>query len=127
MLTQLGIVTVYCTDQAAARDFWRDQCGFEVRDDVDFMPGTRWITVGPPGGQTSFTLWPIGGPYTEGKAVGGMTGMSFECDDAQATHDNLAAKGVKITQPLNQQPWGLSFMFADPDGNIFNAIELNRD
>ena len=123
MLTQVGIITLIVTDQRQSLAFFRDYLGFEVRDDQDFMPGVRWITVAPPGAQTSFSLWPAGGPYAEGKTAGGFTGMSFACDDAQATHDDFVAKGVNITQPLNQQPWGLSFMFADPDGNVFNVVQ----
>jgi catechol 2,3-dioxygenase-like lactoylglutathione lyase family enzyme len=126
MLTHPEIVTLIVSDQRQSLAFFRDYLGFEVRDDVDFMPGIRWITVAPQGAQTKFTLWPAGATGAEDKTAGGMTGISFACDDVQATHDELAAKGVQITQPLTRQPWGLQFMFSDPDGNLFNVVESSR-
>jgi predicted enzyme related to lactoylglutathione lyase len=122
MLTFPSIITVIVAEQAVALEFYRDKLGFEVRDDADFMPGLKWVTVAPPGAQTAFSLWPAGAMGAEDKTPGGFTGMSLACDDAQATHDALAAAGVSITQPLQQQPWGLQFMFADLDGNVFNVV-----
>ena len=41
MITNVSLVTVYCTDQDATRDFYVDVLGFETRDDVT-LEGFRW-------------------------------------------------------------------------------------
>ncbi len=48
--------------------------------------------------------------------------LTFACDDAQATHDDFAARGVSITQAPQMMPWALQFMFADQDGNVFDVV-----
>src|SRR6266568_37069 len=48
MITNVSLITVYCTDQDAARDFYVDRLGFEVRDDITMGEGFRWVTVGHP-------------------------------------------------------------------------------
>jgi predicted enzyme related to lactoylglutathione lyase len=121
MLTHADVIAVCVTDQQAALEFYRDLLGFEVRDDMEFMPQARWITVAPPGAQTRFALWPAGMLGDE-KQPGGFSGLSFACDAVQATHDEFAARGVTITQAPRQQPWGLQFMFADQDGNVYNVV-----
>lgn len=126
MLTHAQVITVNVSDQQAALDFYREKLGFEVRSDEQFMPAARWITVAPPGAQTVFSLWPISGPGPEGRVLGGFRGLSFACDDAQATHDDFVAKGVSITQGLQQMPWGTSFMFADQDGNQYNVVQMRE-
>ena len=47
MITNVSLVTLYCTDQDATRDFYVDVLGFETRSDVA-MEGFRWVTVGHP-------------------------------------------------------------------------------
>ena len=48
MITNVSLVTVYCLDQDAARDFYVDVLGFEARTDVTMGEGFRWVTVGHP-------------------------------------------------------------------------------
>lgn len=40
----------------------------------------------------------------------------LRADDAQRTHDELAAAGVPIVAPPVDGPFGRTFTFADPDG-----------
>lgn len=37
--------------------------------------------------------------------------------DAQSLHDQLLARGVRITRPPTRFPWALEFHAQDPDGN----------
>jgi uncharacterized glyoxalase superfamily protein PhnB len=41
----------------------------------------------------------------------------LECDDVQASRDELAARGVTFLQDIEEQPWGTFTTFDDPDGN----------
>lgn len=42
--------------------------------------------------------------------------MSLHADDAQALHDQLSARGVPILIDPFDPPFGLTFVFQDPDG-----------
>ena len=43
-------------------------------------------------------------------------GVWLHAPDAQAIHDALVAKGIPITVPPVDGPFGRTFTFADPDG-----------
>jgi lactoylglutathione lyase len=123
MITCAQVITVYVSDQQAALNFWRESVGFEVRDDAEFMPQARWVTVAPAGAQTAIALWPIGAAHTADVKLGGFTGISFGTRDIAGLFAQLGAHGVNITQPPEAVPWGISGMFADPDGNQYNVVE----
>jgi uncharacterized glyoxalase superfamily protein PhnB len=46
-------------------------------------------------------------------------------DDADAAHDELASRGVEVSD-VDEQPWGRFVYFADPDGNAWNVQEVIR-
>src|SRR5438132_243580 len=48
MIQRLSHTTIYVTDQDAARDFYVNKLGFELRMDQS-MGEFRWLTVGPKG------------------------------------------------------------------------------
>jgi len=48
---------------------------------------------------------------------GSLKGIVLECDDVQASRDELAARGVTFLQDIEEQPWGTFTTFDDPDGN----------
>jgi len=123
MIREIHIISLLVNDQQRALEFWRDKVGFEVREDEPFMPPLRWLTVAPPGGQTSFALWPVGAPGTQGKKPGGFTGLSLTSDDLQADYERMTAQGVVFTRPPKEQPYGLEAEFADPDGNLYNVVQ----
>lgn len=132
MITNLTISSVFVLDQDQALTFYVDVLGLEKADDMDF--GTmRWLTVRVPGtdrhillekpgppGQDPETAAAIGDMVTKG-ASGGT--LFFTCDDARATHADLAAKGVDLPEAPNEQPYGIDFGFRDPFGN---HIRINQ-
>jgi catechol 2,3-dioxygenase-like lactoylglutathione lyase family enzyme len=46
---RLSYTQIYVLNQDAARDFYVDKLGFEVRTDARMDNGFRWLTVGPKG------------------------------------------------------------------------------
>nr|WP_262401979.1 VOC family protein [Actinomadura sp. CNU-125] len=47
MITNVGLVTVWCLDQDSAKDFFTGTLGLEPRDDITLGEGgMRWVTVG---------------------------------------------------------------------------------
>jgi predicted enzyme related to lactoylglutathione lyase len=48
--------------------------------------------------------------------LGWGVALWLKADDAQAMHDDLLAKGVRIVTPPFDGPFGRTFAFSDPDG-----------
>jgi len=46
VIQRLSHTGIYVLDQDAAREFYVDKLGFEVRDDHTMENGFRWLTVG---------------------------------------------------------------------------------
>jgi predicted enzyme related to lactoylglutathione lyase len=126
MITRLHSASVVVSDQEASLDFYVNKLGWEKRIDQP-MGDSRFITVAPKGSNAELALTPpemmeqAGEP---GVMPGMNLGISFVCDDVQATHDTMAAKGVSFPMPPTPMPWGaLGAHFCDPDGNTFFLTE----
>jgi len=53
-----------------------------------------------------------------------MMQLSYECDDIDATYQELKGLGVEFDGPPEKQPWGTQAMFKDSEGNRF-ALSTN--
>ena len=94
-------------DQDAAKNFYTEKLGFEVRNDVT-MDGFRWLTVSPPG-QPDFELirFRPGPPMHDEEsaaalrsllAKGALSGGVWETHDCRATYRELSERGVVFLQ-----------------------------
>ncbi|HUZ01553.1 MAG TPA: VOC family protein [Thermomicrobiaceae bacterium] len=120
VISYVHSATVLVRDQAAAVDFYVNTLGFEKRMDNPFGEHSRWIVVGPPGGQAGLALLKPEDVGQDAESARGSTGISFIADDVQATYDQLVARGVTFTSPPQQMPWGATATwFNDPDGNNY--------
>lgn len=118
---------IYVLDQDAALDFYVNTLGLEVHTDVDlgFM---RWLTVNVPGDKSREILLEVPGPPSMSeelaaqvrdlltKGVGGGW-LALTTPDARATHAELLARGVEITDEPTERPYGVDFGIRDPFGN----------
>jgi lactoylglutathione lyase len=105
MITRVKLVTVYVADQAAARRFYVEALGFEVRREMPMGPGATWLEVAPPGGQTVVVLYPralMAGWETMKPSI------VFACESVEATHAALERGGVAFTQAPTRMAWGTS-------------------
>lgn len=122
MITRIGTVDVFVTDQDKAVDFYVNKLGLELRRDESMGP-MRWIEVAPAGSPTTIVLatsdYPV---YREGK-IGQFTDIQFFTDDIQETHRDLSARGVTFTTEPEDQSWAWHSAFVDPDGNEFFLIQ----
>lgn len=127
---------LFVLDQDQALDFYVNKLGFEVADDIDlgFM---RWLTVNPAGQPDRKVLLERPGAPSLDEATaqqvrelltkGAMGGyLFFSTSDAQATHDELVAKGVEITDGVTEQPYGIDFGIRDPFGNRLRIAQLTQ-
>lgn len=56
--------------------------------------------------------------------VGRFTGLSFDVPDAQASYEQLRAKGVTFKEAPERQPWGgVIASLVDPSGNVLQICE----
>ena len=103
------------SDQEAARAFYVDRLGWEVRGDLRFGPEGehRWLEVAPAGSVARLALNPPMGGTPGGAAIG------VEVDDVLAEHARLTAVGGIDLDPEPMQMPGAPLMFGlrDPDGN----------
>jgi lactoylglutathione lyase len=120
-LTELAITMFSVADQDAARDFYTDVLGFEVRSDSRFGEHgeMRWLEVAPPGSTARLALNP-----PMGGAPGGG-GIGVECTDVRAEHARLVARGdVDVdAEPMQAPGAPLMFMLRDPDGNVVVVVD----
>lgn len=120
-ISKVGAVMVPVSDQDRAIEFFVEKLGFELRGDIAYGEGQRWVEVAPPGGATAVALVPPG----EGASVGVMTGIGFDTADVDADHAALRSRGVDVDEEILREgdPVPPMFFFRDPDGNHFLIVE----
>ena len=114
MIKHLKFASIPTRNQDEALAFWTEKMGFHVLTDQP-MGQQRWIELGLPGAQTGIVLFT---PEGQEDRVGTFFNGSFQCDDVEYTHRQLADRGVDVDAP-EKQPWGTFMRFRDPDGNSF--------
>lgn len=126
MITNARFVSIYVKDQKRALDFWTNKLEFELLLDAPYEEGSsqRWIEVKPPKGDTYLVLG-LADEDTE-KLVGQFGPVWFDCDDIDATYEDLKGKGVEFAVPPSDAPWSPGTrwaQFSDPDGNIYGISQ----
>ena len=116
MITHIGTVAVYVTDQDAALKFWTDQVGFELRTERAMTESARWLEVAPPGAGSALVLYPTA-LMNDWQAR--KPSVVFVVDDIEGTCDRLARNGVTFSQALVDMAWGKFAAFLDTEGNEF--------
>jgi catechol 2,3-dioxygenase-like lactoylglutathione lyase family enzyme len=132
-ITEVGTVFVPVADGDAALAFYTEVLGFEKRAEFSYGDGDRWLEVAPSGGGIALAL-----VATEGHPGGrDRTLCALSCGDIDATHAELAAKGVEVdpigresstraglflTEARIKSPVPPQFFFRDPDGNRFLVV-----
>jgi len=114
-VSNIGVVMFTVADQDAARAFYTEKLGWEVRGDDRFGEDgeMRWLEVAPPGSTARLAL----NPPMHDEPGGGAIGV--ETPDMRAEHERLSAiEGVTITtEPMDMGGAPPMFSIADPDGN----------
>ncbi len=120
MLRGVRSVGIYVSDQRRALQFFSDALGCTVVADEpmgDDENGPRWAEVCIPGDSVRLVLFT---PHGQEDRVGSFSNVMFECDDMQATYEELTLRGVHFTEPPTRAPWGRWWAtFVDPDGNTY--------
>jgi len=132
MITNISLVTVFCLDQDAARDYYVDVLGFESRTDVTMGEGYRWVTIGHPSQPELEVTLMLPGPPLDADAAafvrrqleaGQMGGLGLRVDDCRKTFEELSAKGVTFLQEPSYRPYGVEVAMRDVSGNRLVLVE----
>ncbi|MCX6956386.1 MAG: VOC family protein [Verrucomicrobia bacterium] len=116
MIRQIKFVSIPVRDQNRALDFYTGKLGFTILADKPFDQKQRWIELRIPKADTHVVLFT---PDEHQNRIGTFSGISFQCDDVEATYADYVAKGVKFRSPPQKQPWGTFVIFEDSEGNSF--------
>ncbi len=130
MIQRLSHATIYVLDQDAARDFYVNKLGFEIRMDQSMDNGFRWLTVSPKG-QPDFQLilMQVDGPNIQPDVAailrgllerGKLGGAVLQTDDCRATYEQLKAKGVEFVSPPTDRFYGVECVMKDNSNNWFS-------
>jgi catechol 2,3-dioxygenase-like lactoylglutathione lyase family enzyme len=133
MIQRLSHATLYVIDQDAARDFYVNKLGFDVRMDEKMDNGSRWLTVSPKGQpDLQIILMKVDGPNMQADvaaalrgllAQGKLNGGVLQTSDCRTTYEELKAKGVEFLSPPKEQFYGVEAILKDNSGNWFSMTE----
>lgn len=132
MLTNVSLVTLWVTDQDAAKRFYVDVLGFVEGYDVAMGDGFRWVTVRTPDHpELQVTLMVPGPPLDpdtaeairRSLAAGRMGGFGLTTDDCHGDYERLRAQGVEFPQPPADRPYGIEAVMRDNQGNWLVLVE----
>ena len=123
---RLEVVPIPVSDVDAAKAFYTEQVGFHLDHDIRPNSGMRVVQMTPTGSACSVVIGeglPLGEP-------GSVKGVQLVVDDVDAVREQLAGRGVAVTEVQQLGPEGTPgsrfAFFDDPDGNTWAVQELNR-
>ncbi len=133
MISAVNTVVVWVLDQDAAKAFFTEKLGLQVRADVPSGDDPRWLTVGPENQpELQLSLMVPGAPLQDAQsaeqlkallAKGALFGCTFTVEDCHAAVKELSARGVTVLQEPQQKPWGISAIFRDDSGTCHELLQ----
>lgn len=119
-IQHIDLIGMPVTDQQASLEFYTQKLGFEERVNMEHfeMEGVRWIELVPPGAATAIVLVTWEKERKPGTII-------LVTNNIEADYTELKAKGLDLP-PLEHQPWGISALITDPDGNEL-LLQQNAD
>jgi catechol 2,3-dioxygenase-like lactoylglutathione lyase family enzyme len=120
-ISQVGTVMVPVSDQDQAIAFYTEKLGLELRADVPFGNGDRWVEVAPAKAATSLALV----TPRDGETTGIETRVAFSTTDIDADHADLQARGVDVDAEVMRMgdPVPPMFFMRDHEGNKLLVVQ----
>ena len=116
---RIELIALPVSDVDRAKVFYTDKLGFNADHDHRISDSLRFVQLTPPGSACSIA---IGEGITDA-VPGSVRGVQAVIDDAAKAHDELAARGVDVSE-VDHQPFGSFVYFTDPDGNAWALQQL---
>ena len=125
MPTSITHTPIYVTDLDAALAFYTERLGFELRQDVEFGPTMRWLTVAAPGDEHELLLaavdhhvQPVDRDAMREIVAKGNLAVFLRVDDVDGVFESLRAAGVEVLQEPIDEAYGVrDCAVRDPSGN----------
>ncbi len=133
--TQPTMISVLVKDQEEALSFYTEKLGLEKRQDINFGPGLRLLTVAPKGQKRPeiALAMPDVRLHGEERVRELMEHASknepwvFRTENCARMYDILSARGVVFINEPTKQLYGIEAIFADPYGNTFMLLEASPE
>jgi predicted enzyme related to lactoylglutathione lyase len=116
---KLELIAVPVSDVDRAKAFYTEQAGFNADHDHRVSDEMRFVQLTPPGSGCSIAI----GEGIVDTPPGSVHGLQLVVGDIHAAHDELAARGVEVSE-VQDFPWGSFVFFSDPDGNRWAVQQL---
>src|ERR1700730_8599416 len=100
------------SDIDRAKSFYVEKVAFNADHDHQVTDELRFVQLPPPGSACSIALTSRAHQMTPGS----VEGLQMVVDDATASRQELADRGVEVSD-VQVFPWGSFVFFKDPDGN----------
>lgn len=122
-ISQVGTVMVPVTDQDAAIAFYTGKLGLELRADIPFGNGDRWVEVAPAGAATTIALV----TPRPGDPTGVETRVALSSSDIDADYAELKGLGVDVDEEVMRMgdPVPPMFFFRDQDANKLLLVQTS--
>ncbi len=104
-------ISLQVRNLSASRTFYTEMLGFTVDPRFDAPDFVLFDTNSIP-----FALREAKVNLDEAQQPGWGVTLWIDCDQVNALHATLEAKGATILTPPYDSPFGRAFVFADPDG-----------
>jgi catechol 2,3-dioxygenase-like lactoylglutathione lyase family enzyme len=109
---RIELIQVPVSDIDRAKAFYVEKVGFSADHDHQVTEELRFVQLTPPGSACSIAL--TSGAHE--MRPGSIDGLQMVVDDAAASRQELADRGVEVSD-VQVFPWGSFVFFKDPDGN----------
>lgn len=119
----LEVVVLPVSDIDRSIAFYRDQIGFHLDHDTH-NEHMHVVQLTPPGSGCSIVFGDL--PSQNEMQPGSMKGLQLVVSDAKAAREELADRGVEVSDLMVMAPTdgGTFFGFSDPDGNSWGVQEI---
>ncbi|HVH23023.1 MAG TPA: VOC family protein [Pseudonocardia sp.] len=119
----LEVIVLPVSDIDHSIAFYRDQVGFDLDHDTR-NEQMHVAQLTPRGSGCSIVIGDL--PPQREMAPGSMRGLQLCVADAEAARQELAERGVEVSEIMrfNDTDGGTFFGFSDPDGNTWAVQEL---
>ncbi|MGD1920617.1 MAG: VOC family protein [Pleurocapsa sp.] len=112
-LKQIEIISIPVNNQQIAKEFYQNILGFELLADASFSENMQWIQLAP---STTSSVSIALVTWFEEMPPGSVQGLVIGTNKIEKDYQELIDKGITLS-PIQDDPWGKSTTFKDPDGN----------
>jgi catechol 2,3-dioxygenase-like lactoylglutathione lyase family enzyme len=113
---------ILCERLEESREFYTGLLGFRVAMDMGWI-----VTLVSPSNPTAQINLGRREPSAEATGPLNAIGISIEVENVDEVHAKAVERGVTISYPLTDEPWGVRrFFMVDPNGVTLNVMCHNK-